>query len=107
MHRIVNGLSCTTDHGEIRLWVEERRGMPAVAIVKDYQVPFIDFELDVPLTRRLDWDVWLRLFEEQRYAFVCKDTQVNDSVSQYCQLMSRDSKQLFGTECFEEQQTAE
>ena len=106
MHRIVNGLSCTIDHAEIRRWVDERGGLPAVAIVKNYDVPFIDFGLDVPLTRRVQWDEWLRLFEEQRYAFVCKETRVDGRASQYCQLMPRDSKQLSDTDCFEERKTA-
>jgi hypothetical protein len=89
MHSLDENLQYTTDHDEIRRWVEERRGNPAFAMVKGNRIPIINFASGLPFVANVTWEEWLRVFEEDHYAFVCKDSRIDGRPSQFCQLVPR------------------
>jgi hypothetical protein len=68
------GGQATTDHDEIRRWVEERGGRPAR--VKDTGGPGdpgilrIDFGDPDESLEEIDWDTWFEAFEANNLAFL-------------------------------------
>jgi hypothetical protein len=67
----------TTDHDEIRRWVEERGGRPAHVTETggdgDPGVLRIDFRDPDERLEELSWDEWFRAFDENRLAFLHGD----------------------------------
>jgi hypothetical protein len=84
----------TTDHDEIRRWVESRGGKPAHVTETggggDPGVLRIDF--DEPggdgdeRLEEIPWDEWFQAFEENRLAFLYQD----EGDSRFNKLVSRD-----------------
>ena len=84
----------TTDHDEIRTWVEEHEGAPA--IVRGTHngnggVLRIDFpggagedQLD-----HVDWDEWFRVFDENDLAFLYQERTEDGSTSRFNKFVSR------------------
>lgn len=79
----------TTDHSEIRAWVEQNNGRPAK--VKgtgdggDVGMIRIDFDEQEESLEEVDWDEWFDAFEENNLALLhAEDTRFN-------KLISRDS----------------
>lgn len=85
----------TTDHGEIKPWVEKRGGRPASAPGSggkdDAGVLRIDFpgagdeDLD-----HLDWDTFFEMFEEAQLAFLYQDKTADGKLSRFNRFVSRD-----------------
>jgi hypothetical protein len=87
----------TTDHDEIRTWVEERGGVPAhVRHTSDREsglgvlridFPGVDAEESLEL---LDWDDWFRAFDEHRLAFLHEEEGELGDESRFNKIVSRD-----------------
>jgi hypothetical protein len=85
----------TTDHDEIRKWVEEHDGSPAsvsdTASGDDPGVLRIDFpggsgqgEL-----QHIDWDEWFEKFEDSKLAFLYQEHKASGEDSTFFKLVSR------------------
>ncbi|MCW3065689.1 MAG: hypothetical protein JWN32_2861 [Solirubrobacterales bacterium] len=86
----------TTDHEEIRRWVEEHGGQPA--IVRDTRdggggVLRIDFPGGAGQDRLepVSWDEWFRVFDENDLAFLYQEQKADGEDSTFFKLVSRDS----------------
>lgn len=80
----------TTDHDEIRRWVEERGGRPAR--VRDSGpggVLRIDFREPEESLEEISWDEFFRVFEESNLAFLHQDEK-DGSKSRFNKLVDRD-----------------
>jgi hypothetical protein len=81
----------TTDHEEIRKWVEERGGLPAR--VKGTGVLRIDYpgfsgeDTLEPIT----WDEFFKAFEENNLAFLYQEETKDGSESRFSKLIDRGS----------------
>jgi hypothetical protein len=85
----------TTDHEEIRRWVEEHGGRPArvrgTGEDGDPGVLRIDFpggdqdELDP-----ISWDEWFRKFDEQELALLYQEQKAGGEDSTFARLVRRD-----------------
>ena len=65
----------TTDHDEIKHWVESRDGHPAtVDDGDDVSVLRIDFGEENDGLRRIEWEEFFEKFEEAGLAFLHQDT---------------------------------
>jgi hypothetical protein len=86
----------TTDHEEIREWVEARGGHPAtVERTSDsrrgggvLRIDFPGFSGEQSL-KAIDWDEWFRTFEERRLAFLYQDKTVGGQPSRFNKLVAR------------------
>lgn len=87
----------TTDHDEIRRWVEEHGGKPAAVkgtgSEDDPGILRIDFpggageeELE-----QIDWDEWFRKFDENNLAFVYQAKRADGGDSTFFRLVRRDA----------------
>ena len=64
----------TTDHGEIRRWVEERGGTPArVRGTEPGGILRIDFGEPEESLEEISWDTFFEIFEDRRLAFLHQD----------------------------------
>ncbi len=86
----------TTDHDEIRRWVEERDGSPArVRGTGDGDDPGI-LRIDFPggagedELEHIGWDEWFDKFEEQGLAFLYQDSTSDGDESRFNKLVSRE-----------------
>jgi hypothetical protein len=87
----------TTDHEEIRRWVEEHGGKPArVRGTGDGGDPGI-LRIDFPggtgedQLEHISWDEWFRKFDENRLAFVYQERKADGEDSTFFRLVKRDS----------------
>ncbi len=86
----------TTDHNEIRRWVEARNGRPAtVAQTRsgdDAGVIRIDFPgySGEDSLEEIGWDEWFAKFEDNGYAFVYQETTADGEQSSFNRLVKRD-----------------
>jgi hypothetical protein len=86
----------TTDHEEIRRWVEDRQGWPATVkgtTGKDH-APGV---LRIGFTQgpegsleKIDWETFFQKFEEQKLAFLCQDQTQKGEVSRFFKFVRRD-----------------
>lgn len=89
----------TTDHDEIRKWVEERGGKPARVDAPDHKqgggILRIDFddpdndEADESL-EHIDWETFFKTFDENDLAFLHQDKTADGGTSRFNKLVSRD-----------------
>jgi hypothetical protein len=87
----------TTDHEEIRRWVEERGGHPAevVGTERDGETGMI--RIDFPgysgegSLREIPWDEWFKKFDESNLAFVYQDTTASGQKSNFNKLVGRET----------------
>jgi hypothetical protein len=87
----------TTDHDEIRRWVEERGGRPATVKSThqngDPGLLRIDFP-DNPPDQNLEpisWDEWFKKFDEKKLAFLYQDELKSGQESRFFKLISRET----------------
>lgn len=84
----------TTDHEEIRRWVESRNGRPAV--VKGTEGPDgegvlrIDFQHPDKL-EDIDWDEFFKVFEDRKLAFLYQDKTADGKPSRFFKFVKRDA----------------
>ncbi len=87
----------TTDHDEIRRWVEERGGKPARVTATgggddpgilriDYDEPGGDD--DAARLERISWEEWFEAFDDNNLAFLYQD----EGESRFSKLISRDGE---------------
>ncbi|MFT3917473.1 MAG: hypothetical protein QM704_26325 [Anaeromyxobacteraceae bacterium] len=87
----------TTDHEEIRRWVEERGGTPsevaATATEGDPGIIRIDFPgySGEGKLQPIGWDDWFRKFDDSGLAFVFQETTAEGERSNFNKLVSRDT----------------
>jgi hypothetical protein len=83
----------TTDHEEIRAWVEERGGKPArvegTGSGDDPGILRIDFPGDDDRLEEISWDEWLEAFDENELAFLYQDETADGGASRFNKLVSR------------------
>lgn len=86
----------TTDHDEIKRWVEERGGYPASvkATSEDgdpglLRIDFPGYSGDESL-ERISWEDFFEKFEEKDLAFLYQETMREGEESRFFKLISRD-----------------
>jgi hypothetical protein len=91
----MSSANVTTDHEEIRAWVEERGGFPArVKRTGGDDDPGI-LRIDFPgfsgegTLERIDWDTWLEAFDADGLAFLHQDVTADGKQSRFNKLVSR------------------
>lgn len=83
----------TTDHEEIRRWIEARGGHPSV--VKDTEgrdgegVLRVDFRHPDKL-EDVDWDVFFKTFEDRKLAFLHQDKTTGGEESRFFKFVRRE-----------------
>ena len=81
----------TTDHEEIRTWVEERGGVPAR--VKGTGVLRIDYPgfSGEDTLEPISWEQFFEAFEENKLAFLYQGETKSGKESRFSKLIDRDS----------------
>ena len=81
----------TTDHDEIREWVEERGGHPAR--VKGTEVLRIDYPgfSGEERLEEINWDDFFKVFDESNLAFLYQDKTKDGKQSRFSKLVDRDN----------------
>jgi hypothetical protein len=88
----------TTNHQEIRKWVEARGGIPAhvkkTGRGRDVGVLRIDYPgfSGEQSLERISWDQWFQAFDDNQLAFVYQDNVKSGSKSRFSKLVARSSK---------------
>lgn len=88
----------TTNHDEIKSWVEERGGHPARVKGTDKKggsgVPVIDYPgfSGTQTLEPIDWDEFFKGFEENKLAFLYQDETSAGGESRFSKLVNRDEK---------------
>lgn len=87
--------STTTDHEEIRQWVESNRGKPAsVKGTSEGESPGV-LRIDFPggageeSLEHIGWDSWFEKFEESKLAFLYQSEKASGEPSTFFKLVSR------------------
>ena len=89
------GSSTTTDHDEIRRWVEARGGRPArvrkTGSGGDPGILRIDFpgRGDDERLEPMDWNEWFEAFDDNNLAFVYQEETADGEMSRFSKLVSR------------------
>lgn len=92
----MSSATTTTDHDEIRRWVEERGGTPARVDAPDGAggILRIDFEEpgggDDERLEPIGWDDFFATFEENRLAFLHQDKTDDGRISRFNKFVSRE-----------------
>ena len=87
----------TTDHAEIKQWVEERGGHPARVKSTDEKGSSGVLVIDYPgysgteTLEAISWEEFFRGFEENKLAFLYQDENKAGEKSRFSKLISRDS----------------
>ena len=87
----------TTDHEEIKRWVEERGGHPArvkgTAVKGSSGVLLIDYPgyTGTQTLENISWDEFFQGFEENKLAFLYQDETQAGEESRFSKLVDRDS----------------
>ncbi|WP_425353491.1 hypothetical protein [Rhizobium wuzhouense] len=80
----------TTDHQEIRRWIEEREGTPSR--VKDSPeggLLRVDFGEQEERLERMDWEEFFSVFEKSDLAFLHQDRTADGKISRFNKFVSR------------------
>lgn len=86
----------TTDHKQIKQWVEERGGHPArvkgTAVRGNSGVLLIDYPgySGTQTLEAISWDEFFKGFEENQLAFLYEDKKKAGSQSRFSKLINRD-----------------
>jgi hypothetical protein len=86
----------TTDHDEIREWVEERGGSPACVRGTGGRNDTGMLRIDFPgwsgekSLQHIDWEEWFEAFDENNLAFLHQDTTHGGERSNFNKLISRE-----------------
>jgi hypothetical protein len=86
----------TTDHEEIRRWVEEHGGKPArvkgTGDANDPGMLRIDFPggADEDRLEHISWDEWFQKFDENGLAFLYQEKKASGEDSTFFRLVKRD-----------------
>jgi len=89
----------TTNHAQIRRWVEERGGHPARVKGTDVNGGSGVLVIDYPgysgteTLEAITWDAFFEGFEENKLAFLYQDEKKTDGQSRFSKLINRDSEE--------------
>lgn len=88
----------TTDHQQIREWIENRHGVPATVESTTSGKDDVGLlRVDFPAGSRDDalstisWDDFFEKFEEKRLAFLHENKTAGGELSRFCKFVSRSS----------------
>ena len=85
----------TTDHDEIRRWVETHDGKPAVVRGTDSSDSSGILRIDFPggagedELKHIEWDEWFKRFDKENLAFLYQEEKTDGSDSTFFKLVSR------------------
>ena len=79
----------TTDHDEIREWVEERGGHPAQVKGTELLIDYPGFSGEHKL-EEISWDEFFKAFEENNLAFLYQEETTDGKQSRFSKLVDRD-----------------
>ncbi|MGO4567637.1 hypothetical protein AB4Z52_21900 [Rhizobium sp. 2YAF20] len=80
----------TTNHNEIRKWVEARNGSPAVIRTRgEGGLLRIDFGEKEEEFDEIDWDAFFRIFDENNLAFLYQDETKDGKTSRFNKFIER------------------
>lgn len=80
----------TTDHDEIRSWIEQRQGRPArVRGGLGDGILRVDFGRPEEKLQEIDWNEFFRLFDCERLAFLYQDRLASGQVSRFNKFIDR------------------
>jgi hypothetical protein len=80
----------TTDHDEIRKWVEERDGRPSIVRTKgEGGVLRIDFGEPEENLEEIEWDEFFEVFEQSELAFLCQEKTSAGKQSRFNKFIQR------------------
>jgi hypothetical protein len=83
----------TTDHDEIRHWIETRNGRPTVVQGtegKDGEgILRVDFREPDDKLEPISWDDFFKTFDDRNLAFLHQDKTANGSVSRFFKFVHR------------------
>lgn len=85
----------TTDHDEIRQWVDERGGWPAQAkgtasAADEAGVLRIAFDADEASLERISWEAFFDKFDQEALAFLYQERTADGQPSRFFKLVRRD-----------------
>ena len=84
----------TTDHDEIRKWIEQRKGHPVVVQGtegKDGEgILRVDFRDPSDKLEPIGWDDFFRTFDDRKLAFLHQDQTKDGSTSRFFKFVHRD-----------------
>lgn len=95
----MSAATATTNHDEIRKWVEKRRGSPACVKTTGSKGDMGLLRIDFPgysgkeSLQHVDWDRWFEAFEENELAFLHQDRTADGRMSRFNKLVARDTVQ--------------
>jgi len=84
----------TTDHDEIRQWVEKHDGAPATVVGTGDEVGIL--RIDFPggagedRLRHIDWDQWFDKFDQENLSFLYQEHKASGEDSTFFKLVSRE-----------------
>jgi glutathione synthase/RimK-type ligase-like ATP-grasp enzyme len=87
--------STTTDHDEIRSWVEEHDGTPAVVRGTESDQGRGVLRIDFPggagedQLEHVEWDEWFQAFEDNDLAFLYQQQKASGEDSTFFKLVAR------------------
>ncbi len=85
----------TTDHKEIRKWIEERKGRPTVVEgteSKDGEgILRVDFQAPDDKLEEISWDDFFKTFDDRKLAFLHQDKTKDGSTSRFFKFVHRES----------------
>src|SRR5690242_9398569 len=87
----------TTDHDQIRRWVEERGGWPAEVASTEREGEAGILRIDFPgytgegSLKRISWDSWFEKFDRAKLAFVYQETTSGGERSNFNKLVGRET----------------
>ena len=89
----------TTDHNEIKRWVEERGGRPTVVKATEGKRTGGVLRIDYPgfsgedTLEEISWEEFFETFEEANLAFLYQDETKDGQQSRFSKLVSRDNEE--------------
>lgn len=82
----------TTDHKEIKAWVEERDGRPSkVNGSANGGILRIDFGEKEENLKEIGWDEFFKIFDGSKLAFLCQDEVGSGKKSRFNKFIQRES----------------
>jgi hypothetical protein len=88
--------STTTNHAQIKRWVEERGGFPAAVKRTESKNDLGILRIDFPgysgedSLERVEWEDWFKAFDANKLAFLHQDKTADGETSRFNKLVSRD-----------------
>lgn len=86
----MSSASQTTDHEEIRRWIEERKGTPSrVKDSREGGLLRVDFGEREENLEPMEWDEFFAVFEKSDLAFLHQDRTADGDISRFNKFVSR------------------